>query len=79
MGDRTVHALMLDRSEIVRYDRAGKWYHEHIDKWMGTTGRKNITVREAAELAVGERAYVFTGRPGGGTFDRLVAALREGE
>lgn len=70
MSDRTVHCTLIDNSDIVRYDRAGKWYRE----WPPTarTARKPLTLSEAVELAAltGERYYFD--RPGGGAFDRGV-------
>jgi hypothetical protein len=68
--DRTVHARSADKQqEIVRYDRAGKWWVENAD---GT--RRPVGIREAAELArtyAVSRGTVFTGRSGGSMFDRI--------
>lgn len=65
-GDlRTVHGLTVFGNEIVRYDRAGKWYVENI---IGT--RRHVTVREAARAAKHGRA--FLGRHGGAAFDKWV-------
>lgn len=64
MSDRTVHGLTDRGAEIVRYDRAGRWYVE----WRGV--RSPIDVRQAARLARKGEAYL--GRPGGGRFDKLV-------
>lgn len=70
-SDRIVHARSFDRhQEIVRYDRAGKWWVENSD---GT--RRHVGVREAAELArfyVRWGGTVFTRMPGGSTFDRII-------
>jgi hypothetical protein len=74
MSDRTVHAL-YSGMEIVRYDKAGKWFLEPTNK---TLERQLVTVEGAANAAiwgwfkaVGE-AQIFFGRHGGSTFDRLV-------
>lgn len=64
MPDRTVHGTTADGGQIVRYDRAGKWYVEYKD------GRpcRHVTVQRAADLAV----EALTGVPGGRRFDALV-------
>ena len=73
MSDRTVHATLGDGWQVVRYDRAGKWYIEHR-----SPGRKRraVSVREAAgyvsdAMNKGE-ATLYLRRPGGKTFDRIV-------
>lgn len=87
MMDRRVHAENR-QWEIVRYDRAGKWYVEWVGdgpppSWVGPAhlniavngaGRAPVTVRQAAVAAVGLSAHHWPGRPGGGSFDRAVAA-----
>jgi hypothetical protein len=68
MSDRTVHARLSDGREVVRYDRAGKW-------WVEIVGgpRRSITVGEAIDLAcVPGETQVFLGRAGGGSFDAAV-------
>lgn len=65
--DRTVHGKTADGGEIVRYDRAGKWYVE----WP--TNRYQVSLREAARLASMPGASAFLGRSGGLRFD---AAMR---
>lgn len=70
MSDRTVHAS-YPGMEIVRYDRAGKWYFEPTDSSLP---RQKVTVKQAADAAVwalgyyNDDAQVFT-RTGGKTFD----------
>lgn len=79
--DRTVHAR-FDRwdgmavrygTEVVRYDRAGKWYLEFI-----RTGdpRKRVSLSDAATAAAWGAHYgggeIFFDKPGGGAFDRKV-------
>ena len=73
MADRTVHATLGDGWEVVRYDRAGKWYIEHP-----SPGRKRraVSVSDAAKFTTeamnrGE-AKLYLRRPGGRTFDRIV-------
>lgn len=65
MSDRTVHGWSADGGEIVRYDRAGKWFLEYRDR-----PRTRLDVRRAARFAREGRA--FLGRPGGGRFDKAV-------
>lgn len=77
--DRTVHASDARGGiEIVRYNRAGKWYCE-IKENVGRVGlpaeRQHIGVRQAAEQAKSLESRggtIFIGRPGGQAFDRLV-------
>jgi len=70
-SDRTVHAS-YDGMEIVRYDRAGKWYLEPTDP---TLRRQHVTVDAAARAARWGRANAngttTFGLHGGSTFDRL--------
>jgi hypothetical protein len=73
VSDRTVHAKYLDEEEIVRYDRAGKWYIE----LPGLGVRRRVGVREAAQRAREIEEFggvIMRGRLGGAAFDRLVAA-----
>lgn len=78
MPDRRVH-VSAPGIEIVRYDKAGKWYVE-IAADYGRHGllaeRKQVKIREAALHARGLIARGAThnaGIPGGQAFDRLVA------
>lgn len=69
-SDRTVHAQTPNGAEVVRYDRAGKWYFEHPP--VTGTKRTALTLAQAVSLAVeGYEAggTVFPGRPGGSRFD----------
>lgn len=71
--DRTVHASHPDGRQIVRYDRAGKWWLEHDPPLMRPA--RHIGVREAARIALQleeEGGTIIMGRPGGNAFDRLV-------
>lgn len=67
--DRRVHAVLPDGSEIVRYERAGKW-------WVEKSVRRPVSLTEAVTLAVERDAVVYSGKPGGGTFDARVRKLR---
>lgn len=62
--DRTVHAKTVRGTEVVRYDRAGKWFVEGVDGW-----RHRVSLADAVRLATQPDAEVFLGRPGGGRFD----------
>ncbi len=70
-GDRTVHAEGV-AAEVVRYNRAGKWYIEPKDK---TKKRRHVKIKEAAEFAA-VAAEVHFGLSGGGSFDALVRRER---
>lgn len=76
MDDRRVHATLLPPRqpsiEIVRYERAGKWY------WESDRLRKHLTIAEAAALVSGDRYPVVwnEGVPGGSRFDALVRQAR---
>jgi len=78
MDDRRVHAR-APGIEVVRYDKAGKWYIEMAADY-GRRGlpaeRIQVGAAEAAETArnLGRRrdGSVYLGLPGGATFDRLV-------
>lgn len=60
---RTVHATTEDGRQIVRYDRAGRWYAE------GYIDRKAITLAEAVRLACLAGSTRHTGMPGGTRFN----------
>jgi hypothetical protein len=70
--DRTVHGHSTYPSnpwDVVRYDRAGKWYIEHDD------GRRElVTVDRAAFYTA--RNHFNPGQPGGRRFDSLVRKYR---
>jgi hypothetical protein len=68
--DRTVHAHLSDGTQIVRYDRAGKWYVE------APTARVQITVGAAAGLASLAGSVVHLGQPGGAAFDRQYRQIK---
>lgn len=68
--DRTVHGISADGYEIVRYDRAGKWYLED-----GPTKRvRALRIADAAALATEGQAHL--GKPGGQAFDKRVRDLQ---
>ncbi len=64
MSDRTVHAV-VQGMEVVRYDRAGRWYGESL----ATTQRGALTLTQAVAPAKQPGARVLLGLPGGGAFD----------
>jgi hypothetical protein len=69
MSDRTVHATNPGYlTEVVRYNKAGKWYFEEPGR------RRPLTLLEAvkeAEFIAYCNGDVRLGLPGGGAFDRL--------
>ena len=78
--DRMVHASRPD-ADLVRYDRAGKWFVEYDDG-----KREPIPFKFAVEWAVALQGRVGTvhyGLPGGSRFDsavrRAVTALEQGK
>ncbi len=79
MSDRTVHAS-TQQMNVVRYDRAGKWYLEPTDT---TLPRQAVTVGDAARYVVwaldqDHSTKLFTNRPGGKRFDVLVLLTTSG-
>ena len=75
MSDRTVHAF-YDGMEIVRYDRAGKWYLEPTNSALP---RQHVGVKQAARAALWGRDYangrIHYGMLGGNVFERLTRTL----
>lgn len=73
--DRRIHAA-CGEWQIVRYDRAGKWYVEYDPPRMRPARR--IGVSEAAHLAwqmhKDSVGHIWFGVPGGQVFDRKVRA-----
>lgn len=69
--DRTVHGVSDDGWEIVRYERAGKWYAE----WLGRP-RRQLTVTQAARCLAVSTARWLPGRPGGSALDRKIRKLQ---
>jgi hypothetical protein len=74
VSDRTVHACNHE-AEVVRYDRAGKWYIEYRD------GRpyRRLGVRDAAKEALrlhADNGVILAGQPGGRLFDRIVHEVK---
>ena len=72
--DRTVHAVTYKGIEIVRYERAGKWYLEWPSGSMIPC--KHVGVGDAARTAVEHGQTINFGLPGGKTFDARVRRLR---
>jgi hypothetical protein len=76
VNDRRVHGHTDDGGEIVRYDRAGKWYVEYPRARMIPCRR--TTLGEAAFLATRDGADAIRGLPGGRAFDAACQrAVRE--
>jgi len=66
-NDRTIHAVTEDGREIVRYNRAGKWWAEAPPDY-----RQRLSLREAARLATLRGSAVRLGLAGGSQFDAAV-------
>lgn len=79
LPDRKVHATGATW-EVVRYDRAGKWYLEPLPD-SPHDKRKHVTIDRAARYAAASQLLgigtVNFGRPGGSAFDRRVRAILE--
>ena len=72
-NDRVVHAFLKDGTEIVRYDRAGKWYAERWD-----TQRQRLTIKNAATMTLNDpESHINFNMVGGTQFDRLVRVGKE--
>lgn len=67
-ADRTVHGFTDDGRQVVRYDRAGKWYIEYPEG--AGKKRRHVTITEAVRAAISGR--VVYGRPGGLAFEARV-------
>lgn len=69
---RTVHAR-YDGMEIVRYDRAGKWY---LEPTRPSLKRQHVSIMEAAQAAhwgIENANGIWIPRlRGGGTFDAIM-------
>jgi hypothetical protein len=70
MDDRRIHARDYSGVEIVRYDRAGKWYAEQDGHRSHISVSKAVAV--ARYLLDNDRGEVFFGLPGGAMFDAKV-------
>ena len=70
--DRIIHAEHpVDGRQVVRYDRAGKWFLEYEPRLMRSC--RHIGVAEAVRIAVDiaeSGGHVYLGRLGGKTFQR---------
>ena len=77
VGDiRTVYAVLEDGSQIVRYSRARRWYHEQAD---GTRIRAFRYVWQAAELARYQGEYIGKGMDRGSYFYKYLERSQNGE
>lgn len=76
LEDRRVHAVIVPNTggsmiEIVRYDRAGKWWYESGEQ------RRPLSIKEAASFVQNRPAVIWhEGIPGGQRFDAEVRKLR---
>lgn len=71
MSDRTVHASG-PQMEVVRYNKAGKWYLEPTDRRLP---RQSVTIAEAVDYTNWlwkNGGTPHFDRPGGGRFDSLL-------
>ena len=76
LDDRRVHARSAEGMEVVRYDRAGKWYLEP-PKGLGLK-RQSVKIGDAVRFAVWAAengGAVHFGLAGGTTFDARVKAM----
>lgn len=71
--DRRVHGRAVT-GEIVRYERAGKWYLEWPDG-----NRIRLRLADAASMAAhpNDQAEAYLGVPGGRSFDAAVRRFQE--
>lgn len=76
LGDRRVHAS-AEGEEIVRYDRAGKWYIELVEPSPHAPARQAVKIAQAVSRAVElveQGGEVHLGLYGGGMFDAMYRA-----
>ena len=71
MSDRQVHARLTDGAEIVRYERAGKYYYEGLDTYGLRYRRLLHTMKEARQFITSKDEWI-PGVPGGSAFDRMM-------
>lgn len=72
--DRQVHARLFQH-ELVRHDRAGKWY-----LYRPGVARQRLTIQQAVDVALAwqdDGGHIYLGRPGGNRFDHLVSQALE--
>lgn len=78
MNDRRVHASAMGE-EIVRYERAGKWYIELVPPSLDAPLRQQVPIREAVIRALElleQGGTIHFDVPGGNRFDARVRAVR---
>jgi hypothetical protein len=79
MSDRTVHAK-CPGMEVVRYDRAGKWYLEPTNS---PSPRQRVSIDDAVAYACWalhhNNGTLHLHMPGGGTFDSKVLRRLDAE
>jgi hypothetical protein len=72
---RTVYAVLPDGSQIVRYDRSKRWFHEDA---RGKRIKRFRRVTDAATLAANGfyvGGQVFSSQPNGTYFDKYVTGI----
>lgn len=75
-GDRTVHAVLPGHRAIVRYNVTSRWFLEYVDPDNPVpTQITDLTVKEAAHMALDEGGQVFLNRKGGARFDKIYTTL----
>lgn len=76
---RTIHASSKD-CDVVRYNRAGKWY---LEPHRADKPRQQVSIADAARYAVWAvehaEGQIHFHRPGGNAFDRVVARISREE
>jgi hypothetical protein len=75
LDDRRVHAILPEDGELVRYDRAGKWWVEYPAHAFKP--RRRVSLSGAVRVALEPGARIRWNVPGGRAFYAL--AKREGD
>jgi hypothetical protein len=81
MADRTVHASS-ESGELVRYERAGKWYMELPDDLNDPEPRILCNLADAVAVAIAmwyEGGDIFLDQPGGKRFDAKIRKMDDWE
>lgn len=76
-NDRTVHAEGVDGTQVVRYDKAGKWWIEYQPHMLRSA--RPVSISEALEVALDcekDGGVIHLRRSGGRAFDRLIAKAK---
>ena len=70
-NDRRVHGRAADGTEVVRYDRAGKWWIEDADG-----SRRPLSLAGAVDVMRQPQSIWYPGVLGGRAFDARVIKFR---